>query len=678
MGQVCQAVDTETGRSVAAKIMLASSDDNLDALLRFQQEGAVLSTLKHPNIVEVYGTFLEEHTSCIIMELLEGQSLSQLLRSEHLPLPRIKRLVSQVVSALVYAHGRAIVHRDIKPDNIMVVGDDHVKVTDFGIARILRSGGTLNTATGTSIGTPLYMAPEQIEGAKVDGRADIYSLGTVLYQMVTGQPPFQGDDPLTVAFKHVHKAPQPPSELNANVPEDWEGLILKCLAKDPGDRFQTAAALQEAMVTLGGGGAHLAPAPGVPGGGARGADTVDRILHPEVTRAPGAPAYGVTADRPAAAAAPVQTPPPQVPPLTMPGAAGAPTLDRGQPRPTMVRPTDMPSYASGETAMRVPPQPASGYAASAAPMVQPVARKGGVPVALVAGGIVALVAVIAVVAYFALHGSSSPKPAVITPPATPTIALSMTGSGSGGVFASGSAVRLSWSPVSKAGIYTLQVATSATDPSDTIVFRHHKTVLIDKTSYALHVIGAQFYYWRVRAQVSGAWTNYTPSKHFGVARPAIGRPAPLSPRNGSATIATSVQLCWSPVKGALEYRLRVDGHSQIVHGGCSTLGVHPRAYHWSVAAEVKGVQVYTGSFSARATFFIHSKPKPKATSQPTATPQSAAPTTPPYVAPTTPPYVAPTTPPYVAPTTPPYVAPTTPPYVAPTATPPAVCQISCG
>src|SRR5437660_8507333 len=116
MGRVFQAVDTESGRAVAAKVMLATSEDNLEALLRFQQEGAVLSTLKHPNIVEVYSTFLEEHTSAIIMELLEGRSLSQILKTEKLALPRIKQLVLQVVSALTYAHGRGIVHRDIKPD----------------------------------------------------------------------------------------------------------------------------------------------------------------------------------------------------------------------------------------------------------------------------------------------------------------------------------------------------------------------------------------------------------------------------------------------------------------------------------------------------------------------------------------------------------------------------------
>jgi serine/threonine-protein kinase len=135
-------------------------------------------------------------------------------------------VIEQVAAALTYAHGRTIVHRDIKPDNIMVIGDDHVKVTDFGIARVMRTGATLNTMAGMSIGTPLYMAPEQIEGQKVDGRADIYSTGAVMYQMATGRPPFEGDDPLTIAFKHVHKAPQPPSTVNADVPEDWEAVIL--------------------------------------------------------------------------------------------------------------------------------------------------------------------------------------------------------------------------------------------------------------------------------------------------------------------------------------------------------------------------------------------------------------------------------------------------------------------
>jgi serine/threonine protein kinase len=252
MGRVFQAVDVQTGRAVAAKMLIAGDQVSLDALIRFQTEGAVLSALKHPNIVQVYGTHLEDHISCIIMELLEGRSLGQILRAERLPLARTKHLMQQVAAALAFAHSRGVVHRDVKPDNIMVTGQDQVKVTDFGIARVLQEGNTLRslTTTGASIGTPLYMSPEQIEGQKVDGRTDIYSFGVVLFQMTTGQPPFEGDDPLTVAFKHVHKAPPPPSGLNPDLPDAWEEVILTCLAKSPDHRFQNAAALESALAAL--------------------------------------------------------------------------------------------------------------------------------------------------------------------------------------------------------------------------------------------------------------------------------------------------------------------------------------------------------------------------------------------------------------------------------------------
>jgi serine/threonine protein kinase/sugar lactone lactonase YvrE len=247
MGRVFQAVDTETGRAVAAKIMLLEDERDLQSLLRFQQEGAVLSTLKHPNIVGVYGTFLEEHTSSIIMELLDGQSLWQILSRERLPMGRIKALMVQVCWALEYAHGHNIIHRDVKPSNIMVVGNDHVKVTDFGIARVFGIGATLRTMTGTTMGTPFYMSPEQIGGRSVDVRSDIYSAGVVLYEMVTGRRPFEAKDPISVAVMHVSRAPQPPSEIVGNLPADWDAIILKALAKGPSDRYPSAAALQEAI-----------------------------------------------------------------------------------------------------------------------------------------------------------------------------------------------------------------------------------------------------------------------------------------------------------------------------------------------------------------------------------------------------------------------------------------------
>jgi len=263
MGRVFRAVDGSTGRTVAAKIMFGQGDADLETLLRFQQEGAVLSTLKHPNIVTVYGAFLDEHASCIIMELLEGRPLGQVLAVEQVDLARARTLLDQVASALAYAHGRNIVHRDIKPDNIMVLSGDQVKVTDFGIARVRRpEEGQSITRTGMTMGTPLYMSPEQIEGKRVDGRADVYSLGAVMYQVVTGRPPFEGASPLTIALKHLNQAPQTPRELNSDVPSDWEAVILKALAKDPAQRYQTAAQMQQAIGALSTGGfAAVSPPP---------------------------------------------------------------------------------------------------------------------------------------------------------------------------------------------------------------------------------------------------------------------------------------------------------------------------------------------------------------------------------------------------------------------------------
>jgi serine/threonine protein kinase/class 3 adenylate cyclase len=280
MGRVFEAVDTRTGQHVAAKLMFASSEASFDALLRFQQEGAVLASLKHPHIVEVYSTFTEEHASCIVMELLQGRPLCELLRggvglthdrvatsrddlqtpaapapstpSPSLDLARIKTIAQQTASALAYAHSKSIVHRDVKPDNIIITSGDQVKVTDFGIARILRPDATMQTlqSTGMTLGTPLYMAPEQIEGKKVDGRADVYALGAVLYQMVTGHPPFEGTDPVTIAYKQVHEAPHQPTQVAAALPPDWEETILHCLAKSPDERFPSAAAMEEAIESL--------------------------------------------------------------------------------------------------------------------------------------------------------------------------------------------------------------------------------------------------------------------------------------------------------------------------------------------------------------------------------------------------------------------------------------------
>lgn len=252
MGRVFEAVDTRTRQRVAAKLMLARTEADAHALQRFEQEGAMLASLHHPNVVEVYGTFLDEHASCIVMEFLDGRSLAEILRSEQLPPGRIKDLMSQACTALSCAHQHGIAHRDVKPANIMVLPGDRVKVTDFGIARMLRpvNPDLSVTSTGMTIGTPLYMAPEQIGGQKVDFRADIYSLGSIMYEMVTGHPPFTGDDPLALAVRHVQEAPIPPSRFNPGLPAEWNALILKALAKSPVDRFPSSGALGAAIAAL--------------------------------------------------------------------------------------------------------------------------------------------------------------------------------------------------------------------------------------------------------------------------------------------------------------------------------------------------------------------------------------------------------------------------------------------
>jgi serine/threonine-protein kinase len=190
-----------------------------------------------------------------VSEAFEGRTLTELLDSAPLPLTQVKRIAEQVASALAYVHARGIFHRDIHPDNILVLNDDQVKVRammELGVARILRSGATVNTVSLSRGNLPYYVAPEHIAGQTVDGRVDIYALGAVMYHMVTGRPPFEGADALSVATQHVKQAPQPPSHLNPDLPPDWDALILTALAKNPEQRFQTATLMERAIEALSG------------------------------------------------------------------------------------------------------------------------------------------------------------------------------------------------------------------------------------------------------------------------------------------------------------------------------------------------------------------------------------------------------------------------------------------
>ncbi|GEM_PF-560541 len=249
MGVVFRANQRSLNRIVAIKMLSRELAADAEFRQRFQQEAQVIARLQHENIVTVYDIESDRGTFFIIMEFVEGVSLQELLRTGRRLAPeRAARLVAQVARALGYAHNKGIIHRDIKPDNIMVVDDEQkAMVMDFGIARVADS--TLKTQTGVSMGTPKYMSPEQARGQHVDARSDLYSLGVVLYACATGELPFDGDSPFTVALKHMQEPPPPPREKAPDLPQALEDIILKALCKERNGRFQTgeefATALEE-------------------------------------------------------------------------------------------------------------------------------------------------------------------------------------------------------------------------------------------------------------------------------------------------------------------------------------------------------------------------------------------------------------------------------------------------
>jgi serine/threonine-protein kinase len=242
MGVVYKATDPVIGRTVAVKtIKLSAEGTGLtrpELLARFQTEARAAGLLTHPNIVVIFDAGEEDGLYYIIMELVEGRSLQALLDDGHsFPLPRVLRIMEQACSALQFAHERNVVHRDIKPANLMLTGDDTVKVTDFGTAKILQFGTVQQTAH--VMGTPSYMSPEQVKGRAVDGRSDIFSLGVMLYEMVTGEKPFPGQNITTVIYKIVNEEPVPPKQVDPSVHAGISAVVMRALAKDPDTRYQS-------------------------------------------------------------------------------------------------------------------------------------------------------------------------------------------------------------------------------------------------------------------------------------------------------------------------------------------------------------------------------------------------------------------------------------------------------
>src|SRR5262245_2217904 len=246
MGVVYRARQRALGRPVAIKMLLAGPFASSQALGRFRRETAALACVRHPNIVQVYDAGDAEGRPYFAMELVEGGSLAQKLAGTPQPARAAAALVSTLAGAVEVAHKSGIVHRDLKPANILLTADGIPKVSDFGLARRLGGEDSL-TRSGAPLGTPSYMAPEQAEGRAdaVGLAADVYALGAILYELLTGRPPFRAETAAETIRQVMDREPVPPSRLNANVPRDLETVCLKCLHKDPRRRYATAAALAE-------------------------------------------------------------------------------------------------------------------------------------------------------------------------------------------------------------------------------------------------------------------------------------------------------------------------------------------------------------------------------------------------------------------------------------------------
>lgn len=252
MARVSQARDLRLGRDVAVKELRLdlASDPTFQA--RFRREAQAAAGLNHPNIVSVYDTGEETDPASgvsvpfIVMELVEGRTLRDVLRDGRPILPRRALEFTQgVLDALDYSHKAGIIHRDIKPANVMLTATGTVKVMDFGIARAVSDTSSTMTQTAAVIGTAQYLSPEQARGEVVDARSDIYSAGCLLYELLVGRPPFQGDSPVSVAYQHVRENPVPPSQLDAEITAPMDAVVLKALAKNPDDRYQTAAEMRD-------------------------------------------------------------------------------------------------------------------------------------------------------------------------------------------------------------------------------------------------------------------------------------------------------------------------------------------------------------------------------------------------------------------------------------------------
>jgi tRNA A-37 threonylcarbamoyl transferase component Bud32 len=261
MATVWKASDEVLGRPVAVKILREELARDPDLLERFRMEAVAAARLSHPAVVRIFDTGVDDGVCYIVMELQEGRTLADILEPGPLSPAEAVRIASAALQGLAHAHREGVVHRDVKPSNILI-GPSGVKVTDFGIAKAAFTGGDVTT-TGNLLGTAKYLAPEQVDGNVVDGRADIYAVGLVLYEALTGRTPFEAETHLATATMRLTKDPSPPGSLRPGIPRAVEAVVLKALARHPEERYQSAEEMSAALD-------RAAPTPSAPHRPARG------------------------------------------------------------------------------------------------------------------------------------------------------------------------------------------------------------------------------------------------------------------------------------------------------------------------------------------------------------------------------------------------------------------------